>query len=109
MSRNLLRLILILTLLIVFFAACSPAPKEEPPGVKKEDIIGRWQSTTLPDLWVEFRADMTSTGGAWALTKDGLKVISEDGSEHLAVLKDGKLIFAEFGQHGVFEKEQRKK
>jgi|GEM_PF-4272080 len=97
MSRHLIRLTLSLIFLSLLLAACSQGPTET-------DIIGRWQSTTLPDLWVEFRADMTSTGGKWALTKEGIKVTSQDGSEHLAVLKDGKLIFAEFGQHGVFEK-----
>lgn len=102
MPQKTVRLLLALLAFMIILAACSQGPTEK-------DIIGRWQSTTLPDLWVEFRADMTSTGGKWSLTKEGVKVINEDGSEHLGVLKEGKLIFAEFGEHGVFVKETAKK
>ncbi len=97
-----LRLILAVLTLAILLSSCAQGPSES-------DIIGRWQSTTLPDLWVEFRPDKTSTGGKWELTKDGVKVINPDGSEHLGVLKEGKLVFAEFGQHGVFIKEAAKK
>lgn len=99
MAKNILRLTLAILTLALVFSACGQS------GPTEKDIIGKWQSTTLPDLWVEFRPDKTSTGGRWELTKEGVKVINPDGTEHLGVLKEGKLVFAEFGQHGVFVKE----
>jgi len=103
MPQNLARLLLVLLALTLILAACGQ------PGPSEKDIIGRWQSTSLPDLWIEFKSDKTCSGGTWALTKEGVKVINEDGTEHQAVLKEGKLIFAEFGQHGEFVKEKAKK
>lgn len=102
MPKNLDRILLVLLALSLILSACSQGPSEK-------DIVGRWQSTTLPDLWIEFRPDMTSTGGKWSLTKDGVKIVNEDGTEHVAVLQEGKLIFAEFATHGVFTKEPAKK
>ena len=59
---------------------------------------------------MEFYPDMTSTGGKWSITKDRhIKLVNPDGKEHLAELKDGKLIFPEFGDKGIFEKETAKK
>ncbi len=101
MPQNLARMLFVLLALTLLLSACTQGPTEK-------DIIGRWQSTSLPDLWMEFKPDKTCSGGTWALTKEGVKVINADGTEHQAVLKEGKLIFAEFGQHGEFVKEKAK-
>lgn len=103
MPKNLLHLVVALLALSLLLAACGPQ------GPSEKDIVGRWQSTSLPDLWMEFKPDKTCSGGTWAFTKEGVKVINEDGTEHHAVLKEGKLIFAEFGQHGEFIKAEAKK
>ena len=88
---------------LILFLGCSSGPTEK-------DIVGKWQSTKMPNLWMEFYPDMTSTGGKWSITKDGhIKLVNPDGKEHLAELKDGKLIFPEFGDKGIFDKETAKK
>ena len=88
---------------LLAFLSCSSGPTEK-------DVVGKWQSTKLKNLWMEFYPDMTSTGGAWTITKDGhIKLVNPDGKEHLAELKDGKLIFPEFGERGIFVKETQKK
>jgi hypothetical protein len=87
----------------LLFLACSSGPAEK-------DIVGKWQSTKMQTLWMEFYPDMTSTGGKWSITKDGhIKLVNPDGKVHLAKLKDGKLIFPEFGERGIFVKETPKK
>jgi hypothetical protein len=93
----------LLVALCLAFLSCSSGPTEK-------DIVGKWQSTKLPNLWMEFNVDHTSTGGNWSFTKDGhIKVVNPDGKVHLAKLKDGKLIFPEFGERGIFVKETQKK
>ena len=92
-------------LLVVLFslAGCSAAPSAK-------DVIGKWHNTKNPSLWMEFFADMTSTGGNWSITKDGqIKIVNADGTVLTGTLKDGNLIFAEFGELGVFVKEGNKK
>jgi hypothetical protein len=94
---------ILLAAVLMLFLGCSSGPTEK-------DIVGRWQSIKLSNLWMEFYPDMTCTGGKWSITKDGrLKLVNPDGKEHLAELKDGKLIFPEFGEKGIFEKETAKK
>jgi hypothetical protein len=95
--------LLLLGTFFLIFLGCSSGPSDK-------DIIGRWQSTKVQNLWMEFYADKTSTGGKWSITKDGhIKLVNPDGKEHLAELKDGKLIFPEFGERGVFTKVTEKK
>jgi hypothetical protein len=89
--------------LIFASITCSSGPTEK-------DVVGKWQSTKVGNLWMEFYPDKTSTGGRWSITKDGrIKLVNPDGKEHLAELKDGKLIFPEFGERGIFVKETEKK
>jgi hypothetical protein len=89
--------------LLLTFLGCSSGPAEK-------DVVGKWQSTKLENLWMEFYPDKTSTGGTWSITKEGrIKLVNPDGKEHLAELKDGKLIFPEFGERGIFVKETQKK
>ena len=94
---------ILLGVLVLAFLGCSSGPTEK-------DVVGKWQSTKVENLWMEFYPDMTSTGGKWSITKDGhIKVINPDGKEHLAQLKDGKLMFPEFGERGIFVKATQKK
>ncbi|MGQ9920145.1 MAG: hypothetical protein ACUVRZ_02325 [Desulfobacca sp.] len=102
MPQKSTRLLLLLLALTVILTACGQQ------GPSEQDIVGRWENTSLPDLWMEFKPDKTCSGGTWALTKEGVKVINADGTEHQAVFKEGKLIFTEFGQHGEFIKESKK-
>ena len=93
----------LLVSLLFAFLGCSSGPTEK-------DVVGKWQSTKVGNLWMEFYPDKTSTGGTWSITKDGpIKLVNPDGKEHLAELKDGKLIFPEFGERGIFVKETQKK
>jgi hypothetical protein len=96
-------IMLLLVSLSLAFLGCSSGPTEK-------DVVGKWQSTKLENLWMEFYPDKTSTGGNWSITKEGrIKLVNPDGKEHLAELKDGKLIFPEFGERGIFVKETQKK
>ena len=95
-------ILLFVSFLLAFFG-CSSGPTEK-------DVVGKWQRTKVGNLWMEFYPDMTSTGGKWSITKDGhIKLVNPDGKEHMAELKDGKLIFPEFGERGIFVKETQKK
>jgi hypothetical protein len=59
---------------------------------------------------MEFYPDMTSTGGKWSITKDGqIKLENPDGTVRTGLVQEGKLIFAEFGERGVFVKEEKQK
>ncbi len=92
-----------LVVLLFALAGCSSAPSEK-------DVIGKWNNTKNPSLWMEFYADMTSTGGKWSITKDGqIKIVNADGTVLTGTLKDGTLIFEEFGEVGIFVKEGHKK
>jgi hypothetical protein len=97
---------LMLVCLIVLFlalAGCSSGPSEK-------DVIGKWDNTKNPAIWMEFFADMTSTGGKWSTTKDGqIKIVNPDGTVLTGLMQDGKLTFKEFGENGVFVKEGDKK
>jgi hypothetical protein len=89
--------------LLLTFLGCSSGPTEK-------DVVGKWQSTKVENLWMEFFPDKTSTGGTWSINKDGhIKLVNPDGKEHLAELKDDKLIFPEFGERGIFVKVTQKK
>ena len=92
-----------LVVLLFALAGCSSAPSEK-------DIIGKWNNTKNPILWMEFFGDMTSTGGKWSITKDGqIKIVNADGTVLTGILKDRNLRFAEFGELGIFVKESDKK
>ena len=92
-----------LMVLLLALAGCSSGPSEK-------DVIGKWNNTKNPAIWMEFFADMTSTGGKWSMTKDGqIKIMNPDGTVLTGILKDGKLTFKEFGENGVFVKEGNKK
>ncbi len=96
-------IMLLLGSFLLAFLGCSSGPTEK-------DVVGKWQSTKVGNLWMEFYPDKTSTGGTWSITKDGhIKLVNPDGKEHLAELKDGKLVFPEFGERGIFVKETQKK
>ncbi len=102
---NNLRIVLIICLLITVGLSfgCSPTTSEK-------DIIGKWNNTKMDNMWMEFYADKTSTGGKWSITKEGhIEVVNADGTKHVGILKDGKLIFEEFGDYGIFVKEAVKK
>ncbi len=99
---KLLKAILLLVFLFSL-VGCSSGPSAK-------DIIGKWENTKFSNVWMEFYADMSSTGGKWSITKDGkVKIENADGTLVTAILKDGKLIFEEFGENGVFVKEASKK
>jgi hypothetical protein len=92
-----------LIVLLLALAGCSSGPSEK-------DVIGKWDNTKNPAIWMEFFPDMTSTGGKWSITKDGqIKIVNADGTVLTGTLKDGNLIFAEFGELGIFVKEGNKK
>lgn len=100
-SRSLMLVCLIVSLLAL--AGCSSGPSAK-------DVIGKWNNTKNPAIWMEFFADMTSTGGKWSMTKDGqIKIVNPDGTVLTGLVQDGKLTFKEFGEHGVFVKEGNKK
>jgi hypothetical protein len=103
MKPSKLLVVIWLAVLVVALSGCSPSPSEK-------DITGKWKNTKMENLWMEFYADKTSTGGKWSITKDGLiEIVNPDGKVHKATLKDGKLIFEEFGERGEFVKEGNKK
>jgi len=100
-SKSLLLVSLIVLLLVL--AGCSSGPSAK-------DVIGKWENTKNPAIWMEFFPDMTSTGGKWSITKNGqIEIVNADGTVVTGTLKDGTLTFAEFGEHGVFVKEGNKK
>ena len=85
-----------LVVLLLAFAGCSSGPSAK-------DVIGKWHNTKNPVSGWNFLPDMTSTGGKWSITKDGqIKIVNADGTVVTGTLKDGNLIFAEFGELGVF-------
>jgi len=90
----------VILLVVVLFAlpGCS--------SVSEKDVVGKWTNAKSPHIWMEFYADMTSTGGKWSLAPDGaINLVNPDGTIILAKLKDGKLIIQEFGEYGVYIKE----
>ena len=92
-----------LVVLLLALAGCSSGPSAQ-------DVIGKWNNTKNPAIWMEFFADMTSTGGKWSLTKDGqIKIVNPDGTVLTGLVQDGKLTFKEFGELGIFVKEGDKK
>ena len=98
------------SLILVWFLVVLLASRVYYSGPSAKDVIGKWHNTKNPSLWMEFFADMTSTGGNWSITKDGqIKIVNADGTVVTGTLKDGNLIFAEFGELGVFSKEGNKK
>ena len=99
-SKSLMVVCLIVSLLA--FAGCSS-------GLSEKDVIGKWNNTKNPAIWMEFFADMTSTGGKWSMTKDGqIKIVNADGTVLTGLVQDGKLTFKEFGENGIFVKESNK-
>lgn len=94
-----IRFMVSLLLVVSLLAGCSPSTSEK-------DVIGKWNNTKIDNLWMEFYADKTSTGGKWSLTKDGrVEIINPDGTKRIGILKEGKLIFEEFGDRGIFVRE----
>jgi hypothetical protein len=96
-------LVVLLLVFVVVLSGCSSGPTEK-------DIIGKWRNTKNDNLWMEFYPDMTSTGGKWSITKDGqIKLINPDSAVLMGLVQEGKLIFPEFGEYGVYVKEERQK
>jgi hypothetical protein len=92
---------LLLILLVAFLFALPSCAK-----VSEKEVIGKWESTKVPNLWMEFSPNMTCTGGKWSITSDGqIKIVNPDGAVRLGKLQDGNLIFPEFGERGIFTKE----
>jgi hypothetical protein len=103
MKKSKLCMLLLSVVLLCLLSGCSSKPSEK-------DIVGKWESTKLDTLWMEFYPDMTCTGGKWSITKDGqIQILNPDGKVRLGTLKDGKLTFPEFGDKGIFVKESPKK
>ncbi len=91
-------LVILLVVLLFALPCCSK--------VSENDVIGKWNNTKVPNLWMEFFKDMTCSGGKWSISSDGtIKVVNPDGAVRLAKIKDGKLVFEEFGEQGIFIKE----